>query len=111
MQIEETFRDAKNPRFGFSLSHARTNCDERANTLLLLGAFAHLFAILIGMAAEAAGWHLEYQANTERHRRVLSLATLGRLIAADRLHQILSDAISPLAWSVLRATCRTASTS
>jgi predicted small integral membrane protein len=109
MQIEETFRDTKNPRFGISLSYARTRSDKRANMLLLLAAFMHLLAVLIGMSAEQAGWHLEYQANTERHRRVLSLAMLGRLVAADRLSQVLSDVTSKFAWAVLRATCAAAS--
>jgi predicted small integral membrane protein len=108
MQIEETYRDTKNPRFGFSLSHARTRSDKRADMLMLLAAFTHLLAVLVGLAAEHAGWHLDYQANTERHRRVLSLAMLGRLVATDRLSQILSDANSRTAWAVLRAICAAA---
>jgi hypothetical protein len=83
MQIEETFRDAKSSRFGVSMSHARTRSTDRANVLLLLASLGHLIAVLIGVAAEAAKLHLRYQANTVTKRRVLSFATLGRLVAAS----------------------------
>jgi hypothetical protein len=81
MQIEETFRDAKNPRFGFALSYARTHLESRADVLLLLASLAHLVAIVLGLAAEAANLHLRFQANTVKNKRVLSLAMLvGRLV-------------------------------
>ena len=81
MQVEETFRDAKSHRFGMSMCHVRTKSPERADVLLLLASFAHATAVLIGIAAEAAGLQRRYQANTVTHRRVLSLANLGRLVA------------------------------
>jgi hypothetical protein len=40
MQIEETFRDTKNPRFGLSLSFSRPRSTERADVLLLLASLA-----------------------------------------------------------------------
>lgn len=83
MQIEETFRDTKSVRFGFSLVHARTNSTARANVLVLLASLAHLFALVLGLAAEAAQLHRRIQANTVRDRRVLSLTMLGRLIVAS----------------------------
>lgn len=83
MQIEETFRDAKSVRFGLALVHARTDSTARANVLVLLASIAHLFAIMLGMAAEAAHLQRGLQANTVRNRRVLSLAMLGRLIVAS----------------------------
>lgn len=84
MQIEETFRDAKSHRFGISMAHARTSSPERADVLLLLAAFALLVSTLLGIAAELLQLHRQLQANTVRNRRVLSLATLGRLIATSR---------------------------
>jgi hypothetical protein len=54
MQIEETFRDAKNHRFGWSLSHVRTACISRAATLLLLVSIAMLVVTLVGLAADAS---------------------------------------------------------
>lgn len=79
MQIEEAFRDAKNHRFGWSLSHVRTASTERAQVLLLLASLAMLVVTLIGFAAETSGAHRGYQANTVT-RRVLSLFVLGNAV-------------------------------
>ena len=56
---------------------------------------------LIGIAAERKRLHLRFQANTIRHRRVLSLFQLGKLInaAADppKISQLdLNDALKTL---------------
>jgi hypothetical protein len=75
MQIEETFRDAKNHRFGWSLGTVRLSTPHRAAVLLTLAALAFLITTLIGMAAERSGRHRAYQANTEK-RRVLSFLAL-----------------------------------
>jgi len=79
MQIEETFRDAKNHRFGWSLGTVRLSTPERAAVLLALAALAFLVITLIGMAVERSGRHRAYQANTET-RRVLSLLVLATAI-------------------------------
>ena len=76
MQIEETFRDAKNHRFGWCLSDARTSTHQRTLLLLLLAIFAMAIATLIGLSAEAAGAHRAYQANTV-NQRVLSRFVLA----------------------------------
>jgi hypothetical protein len=83
MQIEETFRDAKNHRFGWSFRHVSTSNVQRLEVLLLLVALAILVATELGLAAELSGIHRHYQANTET-RRVLSLFFLGVWIAATR---------------------------
>jgi len=101
MQIEETFRDAKSPHFGMSLSQARPRTDFRANALLLLAALAHLVAILLGLAAERTGLQRRYQANTSKDHRVLSLAMLGRLIATDHQASVLRRALSAHNWLAL----------
>jgi len=79
MQIEETFRDAKNHRFGWSLGDVRLSTPQRTAVLLTLAAMAFLVVTLIGMAAERRGAHRAYQANTER-RRVLSFLVLAAAI-------------------------------
>ena len=79
MQIEETFRDAKNHRFGWSLGDVRLSTPQRAAVLLTLAALAFLVVTLIGMAAERRGLHRAYQANTEK-RRVLSFLVLAAAI-------------------------------
>ena len=79
MQIEETFRDAKNHRFGWSLGDVRLSTPQRMAVLLTLAALAFLVVTLIGMAAEQRGTHRAYQANTEK-RRVLSFLVLAAAI-------------------------------
>lgn len=76
MQIEETFRDAKNHRFGWFLGDVRTSDRKRAAVLLALAALAMVVVTLIGLSAEQRGLHRAYQANTLR-RRVLSLFVLA----------------------------------
>jgi len=85
MQIEETFRDAKNHRFGWALRHVKTDSIERMTILLLITCLATIAVTLIGHAAERAGYHRSYQANTLA-RRVLSFFVLGCAITqrADR---------------------------
>ena len=96
MLLEETFRDAKSDRFGFSLSQARTRSADRANVLLLLAALAHVFVLLLGLIAEARNVHIAYQANTVRSKRVLSLSTLGRLVASNQ--KLLRTALTAENW-------------
>lgn len=106
MQIEETFRDAKSNRYGLSLGQARTRSQSRANILLLLLAFAHLFLVLVGAAAELAQVHFGYQANTVRDRRVLSFATLGRLVLERERNGVARTKLAAVTWSaVLLRTC------
>ena len=100
MQIEETFRDTKNHRFGWSFEDARSDSAERLQVLLLLAALGALGLHLVGVAAERLNLHLRYQANTIRTRRVLSFFALGKMIVArnkmeaittDRLEEALED--------------------
>jgi len=81
MQIEETFRDAKNHRFGWSLGDVQLSTQQRMAALLVLAAVAITVVTLIGMAAERRGAHRGYQANTER-RRVLSFFVLACAVLA-----------------------------
>lgn len=102
MQIEETFRDTKNPRFGMCLGQANPRLERRADILLLLASLAHLFALLLGIAAEAAHLTRGFQANTIVSRRVLSLATLGRLLAASGDEALVLAALGDAAWLEFR---------
>ncbi len=77
MQIEEGFRDIKNPRWGFSLNEARSTMTYRYENLLLIGSLATLAVWLIGKVAELNQWHRRYQANTVKNRNVLSTFFLG----------------------------------
>lgn len=77
MQIEETFRDHKSHRWGWSLRHTLSRSYKRLELLLLIGALAYTAQVLIGVAAEHRNLHYGYQANTVRTRRVLSVFLLG----------------------------------
>jgi hypothetical protein len=64
-------------------------------TLLLIAAMAMLALTLVGRCAEMLGIHHSYQANTTRHKRVLSLFVLGKLIVER-------GALGFLTWATLR---------
>lgn len=78
MQIEETFRDLKCHRWGFGLRYAFSGSPKRLDILLLVATLATLVAWLVGLAAHQLSLHWQFQANTERRRRVLSTVFLGR---------------------------------
>lgn len=78
MQIEEAFRDLKNTRNGFSLRHCRSAGIERLNIALLIAAIAMLLLWIVGMLAKQQAHSVLFQANTVRHRNVLSTFTIGR---------------------------------
>ena len=78
MQIEETFRDLKDDRWGFGLALARSRHRKRREMLLLIAALATWALWLLGLAARARRWQRHFQANTESRRDVLSVVFLGR---------------------------------
>jgi hypothetical protein len=92
MQIEETFRDAKNHRFGWSLGGVQLSTPQRMATLLVLAALALAVVTLVGMGAERRGVHRAYQANTQR-KRALSFFVLACAIIrrGDLNHLSLED--------------------
>ena len=74
---EETFRDAKSPRFGLAFSFGRSRSLKRLAVQLLLLALALAAALILGKHAERKRAHLAFQANSTKERRVLSLTRLG----------------------------------
>jgi len=91
MQIEETFRDLKSHRYGWSTRHIRTTNARRLDLLLLIGALAAVAMHLLGMSIRDGRIAHGLQANTERTRRVFSTFFLGRLV----LQQNIEAALSP----------------
>lgn len=77
MEIEEGFRDLKSSQFGFSLEKAYSTKIRRIQVLLLIGMLASLIAFLAGIIAEKNKWQFLFQANTYKHKRVISLFFLG----------------------------------
>ncbi len=87
-QIENSFRDTKNQRIGFSLNDTGTRNIERLNILLLIVYIASMGLWFIGQCAKENKRHYQFQANTIKHRDVLSTIYLGWQIlfsAADLL--------------------------
>ena len=76
-QIEEGFRDLKSSRYGFSFEDSHSKKRERIEILLLIGSLASFIAWLIGWAMEKSKQHYQFQSNTVKTRRVLSLFYLG----------------------------------
>jgi len=77
MTIEENFRDTKSSKYGFSFDNNETIIPERLTVWMLLAALASLVAWLTGAAAEQLNLHYDFQANSYKHRRVLSFFYLG----------------------------------
>ena len=77
MTIEGSFRDAKSTEFGFSLNENKTIKACRYTVWLIISTLAYIVAWVVGLTAKKAGLHYDFQANTYRHRRVLSFFYLG----------------------------------
>lgn len=85
MTIEEAFRDLKSSRYGLSMQDNLTLKPKRLTVWLMLSALATLMAWIMGQAAEKKGLHYQFQANSYRHRRVLSFFYLGCQIIRKKL--------------------------
>jgi hypothetical protein len=84
MQIEEAFRDIKSLRFGTGLELNMTRDQKRLQLLMLIGMLATLVLWLLGTVVILSGESRNYQANTERNRRVLSVLFLGLRVSNDK---------------------------
>jgi Transposase DDE domain len=96
MQIEEGFRDLKDPKYGFGLRYAYSKDPERIKMLLLIAMFASLIAWLTGYVAEKNGWQYQFQANSTKGKRVLSFFFLGCQVIKRKIKiavPILNDAV------------------
>jgi hypothetical protein len=78
-EIETSFRDSKNLRFGMGLGLARVKEPERRDRLWLLGALAMVLLTLLGMAGESLGYDRMLKANTVK-RRTHSLFRQGLML-------------------------------
>jgi hypothetical protein len=77
MQIEQTFRDVKNPRWGLGLSESQTRKPQRLATLLLIGALACYALWLIGLAIRSNGYRIEF-GSRKKAATALSVISLAR---------------------------------
>lgn len=77
MQIEEGFRDLKSSRYGLSFEEAFSRSILRVENLLLIAMLVTLIAYLTGLVGERKNIHLQFQSNSLKTKRVLSLFFLG----------------------------------
>jgi hypothetical protein len=92
MQIEEMFRDTKSYRYGWSFVESRSTSLKRIEVMLCIAAIAQVVVYLAALNAEHHKRHLQYQANSTKNRRVLSLFTLGNIVIhhkASKTHWLL----------------------
>lgn len=88
MHVEVGFRDLQSTCYGFGFETSLTCNPERLAILLLIAALALLACWLIGLAM-ARGQHYRLQVNSLCHRPLLSVFTIGWLIAQSEPYYIL----------------------
>src|SRR5436190_13793885 len=77
MQIEEGFRDLKSTKYGFGFEHVNTHHIYRLNIFFLIAMLAAFLAWIVGWSAEKSNLQEQYQANSVKNTRILSLFYLG----------------------------------
>lgn len=77
MQIEQSFRDRKSHRHGWSMHLTVTRSRQRLAVLHMIASLAELAVQLVGRAIAVTDVSRGFQANTTRKRRVLSYFFLG----------------------------------
>ena len=88
MGIEEGFRDCKNEYYRMGLKRCRSRSIERLEIILLIATLALFYLIMLGKSAEMNGYHLDFQANTTKDKRVLSYTYLGRRVMQNARYQL-----------------------
>jgi len=101
MQIEEGFRDVKSHRFGLGLNYHRTHTAVRLQMLLLIANLALMVIWLLGCAAKLRQQHFQFQANSVRHKQVLSVIFIGIQMIRDTRIKLSRQDIND-AWDVLK---------
>lgn len=89
MKIEHEFRDTKDERWGLGFRFSRTRNIDRLRILIMLSVLAIWLLWIIGMAAEAKNFHHHFQANSIKHKRVLSLVFLAREVVKSHYLNLL----------------------
>jgi hypothetical protein len=96
MTIEEAFRDLKSSRYGLGLDEGKTKIKKRRDILLLIAMLAGLTAWVTGLAGERMKLQYQFQSNSIKHRRVISLFYLGCQLIRKKIPIPLS-----LIWDVI----------
>jgi hypothetical protein len=106
--IEHTFRDQKDWRFGLALDHMTLGTPGRRDRMLLVLALATMFSVIVGAAGEHLGLDRTLRANTETRKRTHSLLRQGHEYMAGVARALIDDVRRTfhMLWHELRATDR-----
>ncbi len=106
--IEHTFRDQKDWRFGRALDHMTLGTPDRRDRMLLVLALATMFSVIVGAAGERLGLDRTLRANTEIRKRTHSLVRQGHEYMAGVARAVIVDVRQTFhaLWRELRATDR-----
>jgi hypothetical protein len=85
MGIEEAFRDLKSSQYGLGLEMSRTRKKTRRDIILLIAMLANLVVVLTGIAAEKIKLQFQFQSNSLKNRRVISIFYLGCQIIKKKI--------------------------
>ena len=83
MQIEQAFRDTKNPRFGLGLSYSGSRSTARWAVLALVASVAEFVIRLTGQCAVNAKMQYDLQLTNRRKRAEISVIRVGMLLIRD----------------------------
>jgi Transposase DDE domain len=106
--IEHTFRDQKDWRFGLALDHMTLGTPGRRDRMLLVLALATMFNVIVGAAGEKLGLDRALRANTEKRKRTHSLLRQGHEYMAGVARALIADVRRTFheLWAELRVTDR-----
>lgn len=92
MQIEQSFRDVKNPRYGLCGRQIQTRNIYRWGVAMLLAAITQITLWVIGIIGHSQGFQKMFQVNTVRDKKQFSYFYLGQLIVEhNRLEKLVID--------------------
>ena len=83
MQIEQAFRDTRNPRFGLGLSYSGSRSTARWAALALVASVAEFVIRLTGQCAINAKMQYDLQLTNRRKRAEISVIRVGMLLLRD----------------------------
>lgn len=106
MKIEQEFRNTKEQQWGVGMCVSRSTDIGRLQILLLIGYLAIFILWLIGLTGEKNKRHFDYQANSIKSHRVISLVFLGRQILKHEPNKIrLQDLRNAVEWGKSEFNC------
>ena len=79
MQIEESFRDVKNARYGMSMEFVGSRHTDRLTVLMLLAHIVYTILFILGCTIEEKNLQYQFQSNSIKTRRVVSIPYLALL--------------------------------